>query len=80
MCCEGADTGHFVTTLACEQALLFGQAKRRELARRLSQPRVTRLWGKRETARRLKNLLKTALILDRLNSIMRYAYENINSL
>ena len=80
MCWEGADTGHFLRTLACEQALLFGQAKRGELARRLSQPRVTRFWGKRETACSLKNLLKMALILNRLNSIMRYAYENINSL
>ena len=80
MHCEGADMGHFLTTLACEQALLSGPVKRGELARRLSQPRTTRLWGTRETARSLKLLLKTALILNHLNSIMQYAYEHINSL
>ena len=69
--------GHCLTTLACEQALLFGQANLGELARRLSRPLATRLWRKRETDRSLKIFLETALILNRLNSIMRYACENI---
>ena len=57
---------------------IWASEARRACSQAITTSRDQTLGQKRDCSRS-KNLLKTALILNRLNSIM-YAYENINSL